>query len=550
MAVLATMLIGLLAVVSSSSADSMVVQPDGKIVIGGAAPGGFGMLARLEPNGSLDATFGQNGIAIDYESPSFTEIGRQPDGRIVALNTGRQLRRYDLSGRLDQSFGEDSSVAVGGSPGGATPLSMLPDGRIAIGGTFDVKQMRSLAQAWVVSTDGRSVEEVGQLQSWSWLTALAAREDGSLIMAGFAGSLSGTGPPTALARFMPGTGTPYDPAFGGGTGVATLSRPDWRPTFEGLALTPGAIFGAGAVREQLTLARFSADGLIDTSFGDDGFASGPPPSSAYDVAVAPDGKPLVAARLGIGSDCREAKASGFCPRPALLRFLPNGLLDPAFGQGGISKITGPDGQLVKGVGETVVPLADGGALLAGGTTSYGRFVARVKPDGQLDTAFGQGGLAVVEACPGSFAERRKSGCLPSAQVRITLKRGRRGHVALRLHVRPDREWGRIGGVALDLPRQLKPIRDQFQTIRARLNMRPNSPRTRTTRVSLRGRRISAYWSYQPSGVSIPIPAKALKLVKPLSIQRALRLRLKVQLGTAFERLPGNQQRIVLQRAVR
>jgi hypothetical protein len=304
------------------------------------------------------------------------------------------------------------------------------------------------------------------------------------------------------------------------------------------------------VREQLTLARFSADGLIDTSFGDNGFASGPPPSSAFDVAVAPDGKPLVAARLGIGSDCREAKASGFCPRPALLRFLPNGLLDPAFGQGGISKITGPDGQLVKGVGETVVPLADGGALLAGGTTSYGRFVARVKPDGQLDTAFGQGGLAVVEACPGSFAERRKSGCLPSAQMRFTVDRGREGHVALRLNVRPSVEWGRIGGVELILPRQLKPIRDRFQKVRARLDMRPNSPPTRKTRVSVRGQRVSAYWSYQPSGVSISIPARALRLVKPLAGKRALPFRLRVQLGTTFERLPGNQQRIVLRKAMR
>jgi uncharacterized delta-60 repeat protein len=546
-------LFALLLFTSSSVADSMVVQPDGKIVVAGEAPGGFGMLARLNSDGSLDPTFGDGGIAVDREAPADSQLGLQSDDAIVALNISQALRRYDMSGSLDQSFGDGSSVRVGGSPEYPTPLAMLPDGRIAVGGTFHVKQNRSLAQAWVVSVDGRSVDEVGQLPSWSWLSALAVRGDASLIMAGAAGSIS-DGIPAALARFVPESGTLYDPAFGGGSGVAVVpSEPESRPEFDALALTQGTIFAAGRIHDHILLAGFSADGLIDKSFGSDGFAEAAPsprPSNAYDVAVDRDGGILSAGEMNFDSGCPAAARGRLCTRPALLRFRADGRQDPGYGQAGIAEVTGPDRQLIEGRGETVVPLADGGALLAGSMTPFRKFVARLHSDGRLDPTFGQGGLAIVEACPGPDAARREAGCLPSAGAHLGIHRTHTGHAALRLTLRPNVEWGRIDGFELVLPRQLRPVRGRARKIRARLDMRPNSPPARTTRVAVRGRRLSAHWTYQPSSVSVRMPASALRILKPRLPGRRLPFRLRVDLGTVYGGGPGNRQRMVLRRALR
>lgn len=75
-------------------ASAVLVQPDGKILVaGGAFPlftflGNF-ELARYNPDGSLDAAFGDNGIVttrFPHGSYSFA-LALQPDGWIVAVGT-------------------------------------------------------------------------------------------------------------------------------------------------------------------------------------------------------------------------------------------------------------------------------------------------------------------------------------------------------------------------------------------------------------------------------------------------------------------------------
>lgn len=68
-----------------------VIQPDGRIVVGGSTVIGFlardFLIARLQPDGTLDATWGDEGITVTSVGPGFEDINDlayQPDGKILA----------------------------------------------------------------------------------------------------------------------------------------------------------------------------------------------------------------------------------------------------------------------------------------------------------------------------------------------------------------------------------------------------------------------------------------------------------------------------------
>jgi len=106
----------------SGSAYSLLLQPDGKIVLAGYAnlKGGESFaLARYNANGTLDAGFGTGGkVSTDFDPSgqgSFAfaySIALQQDGKIVAvgestINGQRDfaLARYNSNGSLDAGFG-------------------------------------------------------------------------------------------------------------------------------------------------------------------------------------------------------------------------------------------------------------------------------------------------------------------------------------------------------------------------------------------------------------------------------------------------------------
>lgn len=74
------------------------LQPDGKIVAVGLAGGNFGIV-RYTSNGSLDSTFGTNGIVttdLGGSDQAYAAV-LQPDGKIVAIGTANNdfaLARY------------------------------------------------------------------------------------------------------------------------------------------------------------------------------------------------------------------------------------------------------------------------------------------------------------------------------------------------------------------------------------------------------------------------------------------------------------------------
>jgi len=113
-------------------ASSVVVQPDGKIVVaGGAFPlftflGDF-KVVRYNSNGSLDTSFGNGGIVTtNFPQGSYAfDVALQPDGKIIAagtvfvdFNPGESsdtdfaLARYNADGTPDTTFGNGGQVTT------------------------------------------------------------------------------------------------------------------------------------------------------------------------------------------------------------------------------------------------------------------------------------------------------------------------------------------------------------------------------------------------------------------------------------------------------
>ncbi|HEY0426803.1 MAG TPA: hypothetical protein VGC76_03250 [Pyrinomonadaceae bacterium] len=142
---------------TTEQAQSVLIQPDGKIVVGGNAVilvGGSTQnyvfaLVRYNPNGSLDSSFGSGGkVYTDLEGSNSERISKvllQSDGKILALgesyanndNSSRiALVRYKANGQEDNDFRTISRLFI------AYPLQtrfddavlQQPDNKILISG--------------------------------------------------------------------------------------------------------------------------------------------------------------------------------------------------------------------------------------------------------------------------------------------------------------------------------------------------------------------------------------------------------------------------------
>ena len=115
---------------SSGTATGVVTQPDGKIVVGGVSSEGF-TLVRYLPNGGLDGSFGMGGIATGPIGGA-ESLAIQPDGKLLlggwTSGRGLSVARYNPDGGLDTSFG--SQGVAHGLGGDASGIAVQPDGRI------------------------------------------------------------------------------------------------------------------------------------------------------------------------------------------------------------------------------------------------------------------------------------------------------------------------------------------------------------------------------------------------------------------------------------
>ncbi|MDQ3725345.1 MAG: delta-60 repeat domain-containing protein [Actinomycetota bacterium] len=483
----------------------MAVQPDGKIVVAGEIVPGAGGIARLNPDGSLDTGFGEEGFVIDRRLPNIRALALQPDGRIVAAAVGGfQLARYLPDGTPDPSFADPDPSQVRYAAYGPTALVVRPDGGIVLAGAVEVGGVFT-TEGWVTRYDsnGGFVETVGRVPlpggptTASGLHDLLEEPDGSLIGVGWGYGYQDLpqsyGRPDpggerwpVLARFVPGSGTDYDPGFGNGAG---LVRPPFAyPYRERLPISLNAVAAsgdklllAGETAGTFLLARFHRNGELDTGFGERNGYSAPfiyapgdevskgalreASTWANDLVATGDGAAVLGGGTSQWSEWAYGKMTGMyctqCPQPMLARFDSSGHLDPSFGSSGLLRLSKPDGSIFMGEVDQVVALADGKLLVKGHAPNprvlAGPFVARLNPDGTYDRSFGEDGAAFVRPpCTDQpDAELRRAGCFASGLVTLHLKRLRKGRPALFLRVRPSLASAGISSLRLTLPKHLR-----------------------------------------------------------------------------------------------
>ena len=164
---------------------------------------------------------------------------------------------------------------------------------------------------------------------------------------------------------------------------------------------------ATASGERAVVVRLNANGSLDPTFGAGGEAilPLPDPGSGFEViktmAVQPNGDIVVVGDAHGGIRTAIGVPIGVYPPESFFvaRLLPNGSLDPSFGNGGQEFIGfnagGYEGEMASGVS-----LQTNGQIVFFGTveSDFGdsrAAVARLNPNGSLDSSFGSGGEVMV-----------------------------------------------------------------------------------------------------------------------------------------------------------
>lgn len=320
------------------------------------------VVARVTAAGRYDATFGSGGVVqVRVPKPAgargaaLTGLAVLPDGRVLAVGhvalaePGRfraVAMRFTAGGELDPSFGAGGiarNAVPASESSSAEDVALTPEGSALLAGRRDGRWFvarlgadGSLDQAFgkdgVVADDGRDE---------SALAALAVTPDGTIFAAGGAGT-------PLLLRMAPD-----------GTLLSVSSRaPRATVALEALELAPGGgvvALGAGAdVRNgrQLVLARYTAQGKPDRSFGRGGFRLDHQISDPRDVAVAPDGSLLATGTFAL-------RPGGFAG-DGLARYTAGGARDLSFGLRGVLGGTSSFGLSH----HEILPAGDGTALVA------------------------------------------------------------------------------------------------------------------------------------------------------------------------------------------
>ena len=204
--------------------ESVVVQPDGKIVVGGYVRIGgvaghydFG-LVRYNANGSLDTSFDTDGKVTTSLGPG-DERGNalllQPDGKLVlagATFNGTDLDfavvRYNVDGSLDPSFDADGVVTtpVGSGQDWAADAVLQPNGKIVVAGHAfngtdqDVAIVRYHANGTLdASFDSDGIATAPLLAGDDHHRGIALQTDGKIVTVG--GTHNGTNSDHALVRY-------------------------------------------------------------------------------------------------------------------------------------------------------------------------------------------------------------------------------------------------------------------------------------------------------------------------------------------------------------
>jgi uncharacterized delta-60 repeat protein len=354
---------------------SAVLDSQSRILVTGSSSNTAGNLDmtiwRYLPTGALDTTFGGTGYVVHNNAAggnsddSGQSIALDSTGRILVAGWSRNtagsydmaIWRYNLNGTLDTTFGGTGYVVQSNTAGGVgydTGLSMALDSssRILVTGysynsttgNFDMAIWRYNLNGTLDTTFGGTGYVVhnngagGNSDDYGISTALDS--SGRILVTGYSYNNTAGNSDMVVWRYLP-NGT-LDQSFGNGKGFVVHNNAvggnsgDYGHSIaldsSGRILVTGYSTMSKPATPDMVAWRYLPDGTLDTTFGGTGYvfhnnaAGGNSTDVGYLIAVDSSGRILVTG---------YSMNAGGNADTVIWRYLPNGTLDPTFGNGGV-----------------------------------------------------------------------------------------------------------------------------------------------------------------------------------------------------------------------
>lgn len=335
-----------------------VLLPDGKLIVSGyefdqSAATGVLVFTRLLPDGTPDLTYGIGGKAYPALDTGLDgglyKIALTAEGKLIAVGSlvnddisAAFVARLDSDGALDASFGQNGVLVfdVGSEEDEFWSVLIKPDGKILLGGStfdMDIPGFYNLLLVQLFS-DGTLDPDfgVGGIATADFATGLEAilslsiQADGKIVAVG--GNTANTYD-MEVVRFLPNGAVDSSFAINGAfifdnpgredVAYAGAVQADQKIVFCGISFKNGSQIG------ETTLFRLNSDGSFDQTFGANGqvYTNLGILEFARSLVLQPDGKILVGAESA-------NSAVDFNGSLWVLRYNSDGSLDASFGIGG------------------------------------------------------------------------------------------------------------------------------------------------------------------------------------------------------------------------
>jgi len=359
---------------SHASVDSVVTLPqtDGRVIVAYAVGGKLGgnvAVTRFNTDGSQDASYGTGGTAmLDFGDAAFQTAALDPTGRVILAaikfpqgNTGNDVLTVTAlrpDGSPDTSFGAAGRVNMTvQSFGGTIGAIAFQGGRILLGGgtesTYGESMVYRFTHAGALDTafadNGVALLSYKPEDSEGWFStvdAIATQADGKIVVGGREGPIIMDPPPSG----------------------------------------------------SLALARFTADGRLDPTFGAGGRVTtdfdGHYFASATALVIQPDGR-IVAGGSALINTFDPNDPNAYPSDFVAARYRADGSLDGGFGQGGRTALdVHPPGREMLG---DLLLQPDGKLVLAGVNVhdTNDTALVRLTAGGAIDPTFGDAGQRTI-----------------------------------------------------------------------------------------------------------------------------------------------------------
>lgn len=357
----------------------------------------------------FDSSFGEGGYTLSQAGTANAEaygMAIQPDGKVLVSGHVRHnnlnvfgMLRYNTNGTIDTSFGDNGLAATPIAQGGfSKDVLLLDDGKIIqaghvfSGGSYHAAVVCYLPSGELDTSFGTN--GIAHANPMNNCESVDIQSNGKIILGGFINDNFGLCRMNADGSVDTGFGTNgyVMTLINDLYGVASISYiSEILIQADDKIIATGFLYSSNSYND-IVIARYQANGALDTGFGTQGIVvSNPSGSSDFGTSLAlqPDGKIIV------GAHQEESLIPGVPEYDAtIIRLNIDGSFDSSFGDNGFVKV---DVNEEAGYVSSVAVQENGKIVFVGAhvlysSSKFDMYFGRLNSDGSLDDSFGEGGI--------------------------------------------------------------------------------------------------------------------------------------------------------------